>query len=59
LPGSPTTAIGIVTTPRLATGSDAPEVVVASVVDDDDLDDEPHAVAPTARTASRLTSAMR
>jgi hypothetical protein len=55
-PGSPTIAIGIVTTPRFATGSDRPEEVVLVVVV---LDDEPHAVAPTASAVSTPTSAIR
>src|SRR6266516_6884031 len=55
LPGSPTVAIGIVTTPRLATGSDELEVVLDVVADE--LDDEPHAVAPTESATSRATKA--
>src|SRR5207244_12832253 len=65
LPGSPTVAIGIVTTPRFATGrSDEPVVVpvelvvAAEVVAEDDLSPE-HAVAPTVSAASRPTSASR
>src|SRR5206468_8313229 len=62
LPGSPTVAIGIVTTPRFMTGrTDEPEVVLVVVVEvvvADDLSPE-HAVAPTVSTASRPTSASR
>ncbi len=57
LPGSLTTAVEIVTTPRFATGSDEPEVVLVVVADD--FDDEPHAVAPTDSAASRPTNAPR
>ena len=55
LPGSPTVAIGIVTTPRFGTETDELEVVL--VVVDDEL---PHAVAPTESAASRpMTTANR
>src|SRR5436305_1837828 len=61
LPGSPTVATGIVSTPRFATGRTdelvlvvlATEVVLAA-----DLWPE-HAVAPTASAASRPTNARR
>jgi len=59
LPGSPTVATGIVTTPRFATGSDELDVVRADVFERDDLDEEPHAVAPTDSATSRPTSAIR
>jgi hypothetical protein len=58
LPGSPTIAIGIVTTPRLATGSESREVLVLAVVADD-FGDEPHAVALSASPTSTLASAIR
>src|SRR5881397_19136 len=56
LPGSPTVAVWIVTTPRFAVGrSDEPVLVVLL----DDLPPPRHAVAPTETTASRATSASR
>src|SRR5438034_2528645 len=63
LPGSPTVALGIVSTPRFATGrADELElvlvVVAAKVVAVDDLWLE-HAVAPTDSAASRPTNARR
>src|SRR5271154_1225033 len=66
-PGSPTTAIGIVTTPRFDTGStdsDSSDVDSDSLEDADALelvvDDElPHAVTPTESAASTPTNASR
>src|SRR6058998_1441509 len=64
LPGSPTVAIGIVSTPRFATGrTDVLEPVVVRaevVVPDDELLEPPkHPVAPTAIAASRPANATR
>src|ERR1022692_4723174 len=56
LPGSPTVATWIVTTPRFATASDAPDVVL--VVVDADLWLE-QAVAPITSKASRPARATR
>ena len=53
LPGSPTVATAIVTTPRFATGR------TDELDDREDLDDEPHAVAPIESATSRPTSAIR
>jgi len=63
LPGSPTVAIGIVTTPRFATGRTAElepvlVVVVAAVVAEDDLPPK-HPVAPSESAVSRPMSANR
>jgi len=61
LPGSPTVAIGIVTTPRFATGRTAElelVLVVAGVVVEDDLPPK-HALPPTASAARRPTNASR
>src|SRR6266436_2089051 len=55
-PGSPTIAIAMVTTPRLATGRTDELELVLVLVDDLWLE---HAVAPTDSTASRPTSASR
>src|SRR6266480_6053208 len=56
LPGSPTVAVWIVTTPRFAVGrTDEPVLVVLL----DDLPMPRHAVAPTEMAASRPTSASR
>src|SRR5580765_4951212 len=64
LPGSPTVATGIVTTPRFATATIdecEPVVAPAEVVVDADLSLVPpkHPVAPTASAASRPASATR
>src|SRR5213082_3431678 len=61
LPGSPTVAIGIVTTPRFATGRTAElelMLVAGTVVVEDDLPPK-HAVAPTDSAASKTTNASR
>src|SRR6478736_1115599 len=64
LPGSPTVAIGIVTTPRFATATTGElerVVAPAEVVLDDDLSLEPpkHPVAPSDSAASKPTNANR
>src|SRR4051794_5925337 len=60
LPGSPTVAVAIVTTPRFSTGSTELVLVVSSadvvVVADES---PPHALVPTARAASSATSTHR
>src|SRR5437660_6134524 len=59
LPGSPTVAIGIVTTPRFATGRTA-ELELVRVVEAGEVDLPPkHAVAPTDSAASRPMNASR
>jgi hypothetical protein len=61
LPGSPTVAIRIVTTPRFAIGrTDELELVVVDVVDEEsDLEDERlHPVAPTESAASKATQVV-
>src|SRR5437867_13070039 len=55
LPGSPTVAIGIVTTPRFSIGTDEVVLVVVVAV----VDDPPHAVAPIESAASRPTNTIR
>src|SRR3954467_11881280 len=59
LPGSPTVAIAIVTTPRFATGRTVELVVVTAelVLSDESL--PKHAVAPSGSAASRPMSASR
>jgi hypothetical protein len=62
LPGSPTVAIRIVTTPRFATGrADELELVVVDVVDEEsDLEDERlHPAAPTESAASKATHVVK
>src|SRR5438876_10138394 len=59
LPGSPTVATGIVTTPRSATERTGALELVLVLVDVDDLWLEPHAVAPTDSAAHRPTNASR
>src|SRR5271169_1440094 len=66
-PGSPTIAIGIVTTPRFATGrtdSGSFEVDSDSPEDSDSLEvvvdeEPPHAASPTESAAKRPTSTSR